>query len=1121
MTSKSSISASIAVTTDDAVTMTDSAVSSGGPVTVAGTLDMASSTMTASGLVSVAGATRMDGSTIGSGGPLTVGGGLDMAGSAVTASGLLSVAGATRMNGSTIGSGGPLTVGGGLDMAGSAVTASGLLSVAGATRMADSTISGGGPVTIEEAATLARSSITGGGLVTVGGVSDLTLNSGISGDSVHLKATANLTDSTVSANGSLQIDGSAQIVRSALASQTGPVILNGEATLNTATITTKGGAVTFGNHVHLPGQADIVSDTGTVTFSRMVEGSSDLTVKTKGDTVFAGTVKVRSLTTDAGGTTRTGASLTAGQKLTIGDDLSLTGDATLTGAIIELNGKATGAHRLTLDSPDTLLKGDIDVASLRTDMAGTTTLAPATGAISIKATGAIDIQDTLTLAGGTTMTGQTITLAGPVDSKASASPQTLTLSSTDGASIIGNVGATTMLESLTVTGAATLGAGTAFTATTSKALEFGGAVTLAANTTLNGGSLTFKGTVDSDKTARTLSLNSAGTTQLVGDAGVTSALSALTTDARGTTILGGGDMATMRVQANGPVTFGDNVSLMSDVLLSVTGDLRFKGTVMADRTAGERDLVTNATGAVAFEASVGTEVDRQLASLSVNAAAGTIAGDLTVTSRDARTAGSVQTVSIHTTGNQTYTGSAMTLAGTLRASNANSGNILVNTDLGLASDSALTAGGNIRLAQRVDGAGRSLDLTANRTDMLGAVGEREALRSLSVTGTASTVNVTTISDQIYGGGTTLNGSRYQTSDGRFQVSGATSLGGTGDILVTTGAGNAVFNGTLNGNRALRIDSSGETRFNGVVGGEVALAALTTDVRGSTAIGGNASAITVRETLSWGETMALERDVTMQARDVSFNGSVWSASTTPSSLGVNGTTSVTFKNLVGVRDDSNRAGADRLQALRTLSVTGGKITIDTTATPNGMIIRTAGNLTGDAGQQSYGAALDVTDGSILFDTVNAGAVPTDEGVARNITANIVPGGDLLFSQMNGSKADVTWFLGSGAVTAPGGTGVNPAIDLFSLRMVGVGGSATLTGSVAGVSGGVAAQRVRKQLPRSNDYRLNDCAMGSPTCIVTSIPALPVPQSVSRPDFPEPPRLEEEDVRRVSRGNEDLW
>lgn len=941
---------------------------------------------------------------------------------------------------------------------------------------------------------------------------------GRDGTGVQFRGSANLTDSSVTVSQSLQIDGLAPMVQSSPISQDGPIMVSGTATLNNATVTTKAGAITFAGDVKLPGKGEVGSDNGTITFSRLVEGAGDLTVNTKGDTVFAGAVTVGNLSTDAGGKTTTGTSLTATQKLVISDDLSLTGDAVLTAASIELAGTAKGAHALKLSSPTTVLKGDVEVASLHTDMAGTTTMGTNAGTIKIVASGEIDIGDTLTLAGNAAMTGRTIKLSNMVDSEALSAPRTLTLSSTEGTSIIGNVGTKTTLESLTVTGTATLGADKVFTATTSKGQEFGGPVILAADTTLNGGSLTFKRTVDSDKTARTLTLNSGGATQFVGDVGVKSALAALTTDVSGTTILGGIDSTTMRVHANGPVTFNDNVTLMSDVLLAVAGDLRFKGTVMADTAAAGRGLIANATGAIVFDAAVGTDDDRQLASLVTNAVAGSTVGSLTVTQSDARAVGSVQAGSVHTTGNQTYNGTALTLAGTLRS---NSGNILVNTGLVLASDSVLTAGGNIGLGRTVEGAGRSLSLNAARTDLLEAVGGNGALRSLAVTGVVSAVNVTTTSDQLYSGATTLNGSRYQTGGGRFQIDGPAILGGTGEILITTGTGNAAFNGTLNGARSLRIDSSGVTRFNGVVGGDNALTALTTDASGSTAIGGNASAITVRDVLSWGETTALERDVTMNAREVSFTGSVWSAGNTPVALGVNGTTSVTFKNLVGVRDEANRNGADPSQALRNLTVSGGKIIIDTTATPNGMIIRTAGNLQAGAGRQSYAAALDITGGTVLFDTANAGALPADDGTGRGLATNPLPGGELQFGQMNASKADVIWFLGSGAVAAPGGAGVNPAIDLASLRVVGVGGSATLTGSIAGVTGGVAAQRVRKQLPRSNDYRLNDCAMGSPSCVVTSVPALPVPQSVNRPDFPEPPRLEEEDVRRVSRGNEDLW
>ncbi|MFV3126326.1 filamentous hemagglutinin N-terminal domain-containing protein [Niveispirillum sp. KHB5.9] len=1006
--------------------------------------------------------------------------------------------------------GGGLFVGQGLDMAASGIT------------------TGGGNVRVDGGLGMSGSGIDGNA-ITVNGSSNLS-RSTISGATVDLNGNATMDASTVGAGTILTIHGNTRMTDSSLVSGAGPITLWGTAELNKAAITAQTGPVTFKGAVQLPGQATVGAGAGGVMFSATIDGAGDLTVNSSGTTHFAGDVDVGNLFTDAGGTTQTGATtLAAKQVLRIGDDLSLTGDTVLKGGTaIQLDGKAGGAFKLSLRSQGTTtLNGDVSVGSLETDAGGRTTVA----AIKLAATTAIDIGDALTVAGDAAMESRVITLSGSVDS-AAGTHHTLGLTSRDGTSLVGDVGAVTALGALTVTGAITMGlpattTGTGaqaapgdarlFTVTTTGAQLYRNGVTLAANTELTGGSLTFLSSLDSDTTARTLRLNSVGTTQIAGDAGIRSPLAALTTDTGGGTILGGDTVATMRVHANGALEFGDNVTLMADVLLA-GADIRLRGTVGADKTSAARALVVNAPGTVRFDGAVGVTDDRLPASLTVNAAAGSRVGALTVTAEDARVAGAVAVLSpIRTTATQTYSGTSLTLAGALRA---DGGDILVNSGLMLAGDSSATAGGNIILAGTVEGEGYALDLTAGRIEARQAIGGRGALSRLATNGTALLANVSTRGNQIYTGATTLNGTSYQTVGGQFRVNGAAGLGGTGDIRIAAGTGDVVFNGTLEGNRALRIEGSGVARFDGTVGGTTALASLATSPEGAAIIGGTAAGVTVRGALDWGGALALERDVAMHADTATFAGSVWSGGPAHAALEVNGATAVTFRRFVGMRDEANRGGADRSQALRSLSVTSTQISIDTTATPAGMVIRTAGNLGAGAGRQSYVGGLGVSGGTVLFDTANAGPLPPDESTLRNVTA-VVRGGDLLFNRLGAGTADVVWYLGSGRVATPGDGIANPDIDVRSLWLAGVGGSATLTGSVAGVTGGVAAQRVRKQLPRSNEYRLNDCAMGSPTCIVTAIPAQPVPQAVGRPDFPEPVRLEEEDFHRVSRGNEDLW
>ncbi|MCY2992535.1 MAG: hypothetical protein NTY19_32335, partial [Planctomycetota bacterium] len=127
------------------------------------------------------------------------------------------------------------------------------------------------------------------------------------------------------------------------------------------------------------------------------------------------------------------------------------------------------------------------------------------------------------------------------------------------------------------------------------------------------------------------------------------------------------------------------------------------------------------------------------------------------------------------------------------------------------------------------------------TTLGGAVGDTAELLSLTTDagGTASLQSVTTTGGQSYGDTTvTLNGT-YTAANSLFTVSQATVLAGTS--TVSTGSGAISFGGTVDattaGGPGLTANSSGATSFSGAVGGIKALASLTTDAGGTTAING--------------------------------------------------------------------------------------------------------------------------------------------------------------------------------------------------------------------------------------------------------------------------------------------
>ena len=144
-------------------------------------------------------------------------------------------------------------------------------------------------------------------------------------------------------------------------------------------------------------------------------------------------------------------------------------------------------------------------------------------------------------------------------------------------------------------------------------IYFSGPVTLTADTTLTGSSITFAQTVDSDAGPRTLAVNSSagGLTRFDGAVGSTAALASLVTNADGQTDINGGSVTTV-----GNQTYNDPIILTANTTLS-GNNITFAQTVDSD--AGPRMLVVNSSagGLTRFDGAVGSTA--ALASLVTNA----------------------------------------------------------------------------------------------------------------------------------------------------------------------------------------------------------------------------------------------------------------------------------------------------------------------------------------------------------------------------------------------------------------------------------------------------------------------------------------------------------------------
>lgn len=140
------------------------------------------------------------------------------------------------------------------------------------------------------------------------------------------------------------------------------------------------------------------------------------------------------------------------------------------------------------------------------------------------------------------------------------------------------------LNSLDITGTASLDKD--ITATT--LMTFRGATTVTEDITLEGETLTFLDTLDSDATERNLSLNANGVTTLTGDVGVTNRFSSLTTDAAGST-----QISSSQVLTTEDLYFLDalNLTLSGDQTLnSQNGTLGLSNTTEINKANGDLTL---------------------------------------------------------------------------------------------------------------------------------------------------------------------------------------------------------------------------------------------------------------------------------------------------------------------------------------------------------------------------------------------------------------------------------------------------------------------------------------------------------------------------------------------------
>ena len=612
----------------------------------------------------------------------------------------------------------------------------------------------------------------------------------------------------------------AQAVTLADVRTTGSQAYNGPVTLSGTLASITSGDITFQSSVALSGDSAIATGGNAgddVTFRGAVTGTSDLTLTTgDGDTILFGDVS--------------GDVLLFNDRVVLERDVSVNGVTSVrfAGPVDSFTGEA---NDLTVNSPDTTFGGMVGagtggvLGALRTDSTGTTTIDTS----QVVVQNGINFLDTVVLGATTVITSTTAGVEFGKDVQSDGSPRGLTVNAPTGVIFRQGVGTTSSLAGLTVAGAATLGDDV----TTNGAQNYQ-ALTLAGDVSINAGSLTIAGTLNSDSAATPRDLIVAtgnGASVFGGEIGGVHALDTLevTADniALGRATTSGGQRyagettlsGNVRSTTTGPITFAGDLLITTGLTIASAGaapsdDVNFQGSVDS-QTAPHNLTVTAGLGDVLFSDAVGTTTSHfAIDTLNVSGAA--------VGLRNVRTVRS-----------QVYTG-ATSLNGSL--STTGQGAIAIGGALTLQTDASITTTqGDIVFGGTVNSDNTARALTVNSgsggtTRFVSAVGNTLRLASL-----------TTNSDGV----TRLEGGQVRTT-GDQTYNDNVRLG----TNVTMEANDVTFAGLLNSDsistpRNLTVNSAvnsatssdtGETVFAGVVGGQARLGLLTTNNEGTTRLG---------------------------------------------------------------------------------------------------------------------------------------------------------------------------------------------------------------------------------------------------------------------------------------------
>jgi hypothetical protein len=575
-------------------------------------------------------------------------------------------------------------------------------------------------------------------------------------------------------------------------------------------------------------------------------GSADLTLQALGGSlVVDSALSGNNVTLTGSAGINLGANVTSTGNQIYTTPLQLSGNVTLNAGAsrIDLQGGANGAGNSLA-----LISSNAGANAVQTD-------APITNTAQFTITGNSTLGGNVTTTGNQTYTGAVVlgsdialaagsgnvTFGSTVDSGAGPA-HGLIVTSAGTTSFAGAVGSTQPLSLLTINGPSQLGT----SIVTSGAQSYAGASTLVVDSTLTGASVSFGSTLDG---AHALTVNAVNTS--FGNAvGSTTALTSLTTDAAGTTQLGG------NVTTSGTQVYNDALSLNADSVLSGS-TLHLGGSV-----DGAHTLAVNGSSGVTLAQAIGATTP--LAGLSVT-------GPLQID------AGAVTTTGPQSYAGATTLGAATTLTGpSIAFGNTLDGAFDLTLQSAGPSSFAAAVGAGTPLASLTANGGGAVQLTGPSIETSGAQSYSGALQlsgSASLTGAALTLSGPvsgasdlTLQTNAFNGGTSIAGTGTLTiapidptlsigvagGAGGLQVSQAVLDGaggftahvigradGTGTVssgnlvlranmTLQTSSGDIDIGGSVDGGFALTLNSGGTTRITGPIGVTTPLASLTTD-----------------------------------------------------------------------------------------------------------------------------------------------------------------------------------------------------------------------------------------------------------------------------------------------------